>query len=129
MVNAKEEWDEPLSDGRYPFWNPHHKTGRRQDGSKGDVLQGTVEAIREGLNKFKKKQYRVDFIEAKASYYGKQLPGSCFTLVTSTAHERKVKKMAEGQKWRITYNGGKDVGQPNLMADLVFQPSTANTPF
>lgn len=126
---GNEEWGDPISDGQYPFWNPHHKTNGKYDGQKGDILLGTVAVMREVVNKFGKKQYLLDFEKARASLRGKELKEDAFTLVFSQAYSRTVGKLAEGQRFRITYKGPKDVGKENPMADFEIRPAKGNTPF
>lgn len=136
-ATERTEWGEPLADGNYPFWNPHHQsevrrgkqTVKEYDGEPGDVLEGKIAACREGINKFKKKQFFFDFESARATYHKKPLEGTVFTLVLSQAHERQAKKLVEGNLYRIVYVGPKDVGQPNPMAEFKIYPAKGNAPF
>lgn len=126
---ASDDWGEPISDGQYPFWNPHHKTAGKYDGQKGDVLLGKMSAIRELVNKFGKKQFLIDFEDARATLRGKEQNSNAFTLVFSQAHARTVTKFVEGNRYRVMYRGPKDVGKPNPMGDFEIRPAKTNTPF
>lgn len=123
MAGEREKWGEPFETGQYPFWNPHHKTRGRRDGRAGDELIGTVTAIREAVNRFGKKQYYIDFENARATLNKKDLKEDAFTLVLSQAHSRIVTKLAEGDEYRVLYRGPKDVGKQNPMADFEVRPA------